>query len=186
MPDTSTASLVREASAGDQRAWNELVDRYTGMVWAIARAHQLSPTDAADVCQTVWLRLVEHLDRLRDPSLVAGWLATTTRHECLRVLKLAGRELPEEELSLDQRSREVESSPESVVLHNESRALLRKALERLSLRCQMLLKALAMAPKPNYAEVSSALGIPVGSIGPTRQRCLDYLRRELAAQQALP
>ncbi len=160
--------------------------RYAGMVWAIARTYRLGPADAADVCQTVWLRLVEHLDRLRDPSLVAGWLATTTRHECLRLLRLAGRELPGDELPLDQRPDDVESSPESVVLRNESHVLLRKALERLSLRCQVLLKALAMAPKPNYAEVSSALGMPVGSIGPTRQRCLEHLRRELAAQQALP
>jgi RNA polymerase sigma factor (sigma-70 family) len=187
VPESAAASLVLAAAAGDQRAWDELVDRFSGLVWAIARAHRLAPADAADVSQTTWLRLVEHLHRLRDPDHVGGWLATTARHECLRVIRKANRELPDDMLDSEvDPAGEPVPSPESVVLSNERNRLLWQALNRLSQRCQLLLRALAASPEYSYAEVSNALAIPVGSIGPTRARCLDHLRRELQTQHSLP
>jgi RNA polymerase sigma factor (sigma-70 family) len=178
------AVLVEAAASGDQQAWNALVERFSGLVWHVARAHRLGTADAADVAQTVWLRLVESLPRLRDPAAVGGWLATTTRYECLRVLRLAGREVAEDSVELDRPS-DNGQSPEAIVERGERRALVSQALDRLSLRCRTLLLALAYAPDRSYAEISSALGMPVGSIGPTRGRCLEHLRRELVADGAL-
>jgi RNA polymerase sigma factor (sigma-70 family) len=186
VPDIATAALVNAAAEGDQRAWDELVDRFSGLVWAIARAHRLGAADAADVSQTTWLRLVEHLGRLRDPEHVGAWLATTARHECLRVIRRAKRETPDDTLDADgDRSTGEENSPESAVLLRERHAQLLAALGRLSQRCQTLLRALASVPAPSYAEVSEALEMPVGSIGPTRSRCLSHLRRELEAERVL-
>jgi len=184
--DRTPAALIRAAGGGDEAAWAELVSRYSGMVWAVARGHRLGPADAADVVQTVWLRLVEHLDRLHDPEHVGGWLATTTRHECLRVIRRAGRELPDEDIEASADSLAApEPSPESVVLADERKVLLWQALERLPERCRTLLRALAMAPDGGYAEISAALGMPIGSIGPTRARCLDRLRAQIEVSGAL-
>src|SRR4051812_31229099 len=92
------AELVRAAADGDQVAWDELVDRYNGLVWSVARSHRLSSVDASDVVQTTWLRLVEYLGRLQDPERVGAWLATTARRESLRTLRQSARLLPTEEL----------------------------------------------------------------------------------------
>src|ERR1700675_1391580 len=90
----SVGDLVRSAGAGASDAWNELVNRFAGMVWSVARRHRLNASDAADVSQTTWLRLVEHLNRIEHPERVGGWLATTARRESLRVLRLADRQVP--------------------------------------------------------------------------------------------
>ena len=176
--------LVAGAGAGDQAAWDELVDRFAGLVWHVARAHRLGDADAADVTQTVWLRLVESLHRLREPAAVGGWLATTTRHECLRVLRISGRESADDSAELVEIPSQ-DASPEAVVELAEDRHLVRSALDRLSERCRTLLRALAYSPDDSYTDISAALGMPVGSIGPTRARCLQHLRRELVAGGAL-
>jgi RNA polymerase sigma factor (sigma-70 family) len=178
------ASLVAGAAAGEQKSWDELVQRFAGLVWHVARAHRLGDADASDVAQTVWLRLVESLPRLREPAAVGGWLATTTRHECLRVLRMSGREVPDDSAALLEIPSQ-EASPEAVVELAEDRERVRGALERLSDRCRTLLRALAYAPDDSYAHISAALGMPVGSIGPTRSRCLQHLRRELISDGAL-
>src|SRR4051794_19123105 len=95
---SEVAELVAAAAEGDQVAWDGLVDRFNGLVWSVARAHRLSPVDAADVVQTTWLRLVEHLGRLQEPERVGAWLATTARRECLRILRSSARQLVTEEL----------------------------------------------------------------------------------------
>jgi RNA polymerase sigma factor (sigma-70 family) len=182
--EPSAAELVAAAVQGESSAWDELVGRYSGLVWSVARAHRLSTADAADVTQTVWMRLVEHLGRIRDPAHVGGWLATTTRHECLRVLRRSGREVLDDFTAIEQPD-DPRHSPEWVVLSNESRRLVWLALGRLSQRCQMLLRTLSASPDASYAEVSAALGIPIGSIGPTRMRCLEYLRKQLAQDGGL-
>jgi RNA polymerase sigma factor (sigma-70 family) len=181
---SEVATLVAAAATGDQRAWDELVDRFAGLVWHIARAHRLGDADASDVAQTVWLRLVESLPRLREPAAVGGWLATTTRHECLRVLRLSGRESADDVATLADIPSQ-EPSPEAVLELAEDQHLVRSALDRLSERCRTLLRALAYTPDDSYAEVSASLGVPIGSIGPTRSRCLAHLRRELVASGAL-
>jgi RNA polymerase sigma factor (sigma-70 family) len=180
----TVSALVAAAADGDQVAWDSLVSRYGGLVWSIARSHRLGPADAADVSQTVWLRLVEHLRSLRDPEHVGGWLATTTRHECLRVIRRAGRELPDEDAAMEVPI-SPEQSPEWLVLSDESRRLVWLALGRLSIRCQTLLRALSAAPDASYAEIAAALEMPIGSIGPTRMRCLEHLRRTLVSDGAM-
>jgi RNA polymerase sigma factor (sigma-70 family) len=166
------AELVRAAADGDQAAWHGLVDRYNGLVWSVARSHRLSSVDASDVVQTTWLRLVEHLDRLQDPERVGAWLATTARRECLRTLRHSARNLPTEEVP------EVvaESRVESALLIEERDRALWQAFGGLSERCQTLLRVLVADPPPSYDEVSAAMNMPIGSIGPTRARCLERLR----------
>ena len=171
------AELVAAAGDGDEQAWEGLVDRFGGLVWSVARAHGLSAADAADVSQTAWLRLVEHLSRIRDPERVGSWLASTARHEALRVLRRAGRELPVgDEEELVPRGAVVEP-PDAHVLASEWHAVLWKAFAALPARCQRLLRVLIAEPAPSYQEVAAALQMPIGGIGPTRARCLRQLRR---------
>jgi RNA polymerase sigma factor (sigma-70 family) len=178
------AELVRAASKGDQRAWEGLIGRFGGLVWSVARAHGLSPADAADVSQTAWLRLVEHLHRLRDPERVGTWLAATARHEALRTLRRARRQLPVgDDAELDAelgRSRPPVDSPEARTLAAERSDLLWRAFAALPPRCQTLLRVLMADPPPSYQQVAVAMDMPIGSIGPTRGRCLHRLR-QLAA-----
>ena len=166
------------AHAGDGGAWNELVGRFGGLVWAVARAHRLDTADASDVCQTVWLRLVENLGRLRDPEHLGGWLRTTTRHECLRVLRRGGKEIPDDDAQRDIAG-PADQQPEMQMLAGERDRLVWTAVSALSDRCRSLLRVLACSPDASYAEISESLGLPVGSIGPTRARCLEHLRRGL-------
>ena len=172
---------MRAAGAGNQSAWDSLVDRYAGLVWSVARGHRLGDADAADVAQTVWLRLVESLPRLREPAAVGGWLATTARNESLRQLRRSGREVAEEDLGLEAAPADEAHSPEAVVEAHERRDLVRRALDVLPARCQTLLRALAYSPDNSYADIAVALDMPLGSIGPTRGRCLDRLRQGLRA-----
>jgi RNA polymerase sigma factor (sigma-70 family) len=168
--------LIKRASANDQQAWRELVARFSNLVWAVARSHRLDHADAADVSQTTWLRLAEKMAELRDPERLPAWLATTARRESLRVLASRRREAPAE-LPDEPDGR---TAPESRVLTDDRDARLWRAFGGLSERCQQVLRMLAAAPELSYAEVGSMLGIPVGSIGPTRGRCLQMLRRLLA------
>lgn len=168
------ALLVRAAARGEQRAWNELVARFQGLVWATARAHRLSRADAADVAQTVWLRLVENLDRIREPDRLGAWLATTARRESLRYLRLHGRELPSDEADAFEAAG---GEPlEAALLEDERDGALWRAFARLSERCQALLRLLVSEDEPSYEAVGAALDMPVGAIGPTRMRCLEKLR----------
>jgi RNA polymerase sigma factor (sigma-70 family) len=168
--------LVRRAGTGDQEAWNDLIDQYSGLVWAIARGHRLGAADAADAFQSTWLRLVEHLGDLTDPERVGAWLATTAKRECLRLLRSSGRQIPVgdglPEVAADG------PEPYADLLRAERDAILWRAFERLRARDQALLRMLVADPAPSYREISTALEMPVGSIGPTRGRCLERLQRE--------
>lgn len=166
---------MRSAARGDQGAWNAIVERFSSLVWATARAHRLSRDDAADVAQTTWLRLVEHLDRIRDPERLGAWLATTARHESLRVIRLGGRERPTDDADLFDAP--AEDTIERSLVDPERDGALWRAFATLSERCKSLLRLLIAEEEPSYEEVSAALGIPIGAIGPTRMRCLDKLRR---------
>jgi len=173
--------LMQRASEGDQAAWNAIVERFSGLVWSVARAHRLSQPEAADVTQTTWLRLVENLDRINDPDRLGGWLATTARRECLRHIRLRGREvMVEDDTYFEAPAAE---TAESMLIVAERDGALRRGFARLSERCQALLRLLAAPEPPSYDEISAALEMPIGAIGPTRARCLDKLRRtpELAA-----
>jgi RNA polymerase sigma factor (sigma-70 family) len=174
------AALVTAAADGDAEAWDALVDRYASLVWSVTRAYRLDHLDAADVSQTVWLRLVESLGRLHQPTALAGWLRTTTQRECLQVRRRRDREVPEEFIAADAPS-DPADSPELLLLDDERDRLVWTALQRLSERCRTLLRVLAADPDAGYAQISAALGIPMGSIGPSRARCLEQLRRGLVA-----
>jgi RNA polymerase sigma factor (sigma-70 family) len=183
------AQLVRAAESGDAAAWEEIVESFSGLVWSVIRAYRLAPADAADVFQTVWLRLAEHLGRIRDPQQVGAWLATTARHESLRVARGQSRLVLTDRSDLFDVGQPGENPPEQAVLDAEEAALdsdraarLWRALGELPERCQKLLRVLTATPPPSYAEVAAALDMQIGSIGPTRARCLDQLRRRLADQ----
>jgi RNA polymerase sigma factor (sigma-70 family) len=167
--------LVRGARDGDESAWNALVDRFEGLVWATARAHRLSQAAAADVTQTTWLRLVENLDRIKDPERLGAWLTTTARRECLRHIRLRGRELQVEDDSFFEAPSE--DSLDTGMLARERSDALWRAFAKLGERCRTLLRLLSAPHPPSYEEIGAALGMPVGAIGPTRARCLDKLRR---------
>jgi RNA polymerase sigma factor (sigma-70 family) len=171
----SSPELLARAAGGDQAAWDAIVDRFSGLVWATARAHRLSRDDAADVAQTTWLRLVEHLDRIRDPERLGAWLATTARHESLRVIRRGGREQPTDEPDLFEAPDD--DTVDKLLLEQERDGALWRAFASLSDRCKTLLRILLADEPPSYEEVAAALGMPVGAIGPTRMRCLDRLRR---------
>ena len=178
------AALVSQAAAGHSDAWNEIVERYAPLIWSICRRHGLGSADAAEVAQAVWLHLVDQLDHLRDPGTLPGWLATTTIRECLRKLTGHGAE------RLDTRLADSRQSAADVVIDEEILAerhiALRAAFAGLPPRCQQLLSMLTSDPPHSYAEISAELGIPVGSIGPYRARCLDRLRgRPVIADDAV-
>ena len=189
MDDAEISDMVSAAAKGDGTAWEALVQRYSGLVWSVTRAYRLSAADAADVFQTTWLRLTENLDRIEKPGQVGAWLATTTRRESLRISRSRSRTVPADEATLVALGQSDNYSPEQAVLDAEAALLaseraasLWRAFGRLAKRCRDLLRVLMASPPPSYAEVAAALDIPVGSIGPTRARCLQRLREELASQ----
>ena len=176
--------LVIAAGAGDFDAWNELVNRFAGMVWAVARRHRLSAADAADVSQTTWLRLVEQLNRIEHPERVGGWLATTARRESLRVLRISERQAPPaHDNFLDLTLTDTES-PEDIVTTDERDRELWQLFSQLPARCQLMLQLLGGDEPLSYSDLGAMLDMPVGSIGPTRARCLAHLRR-LAATRGI-
>lgn len=175
--DPAVVALVRRAAGGDQTAWDAIVDRYAPLVWGICRRYRLSDVDADDVGANVWLRLVERLGTIKEPAALPGWLATTTRNECLQVLRAKKRHVPVE--NPDFRDEEGPPSDEWL-LRQERHIALRAALDTLSDRCRRLLTLLFGEPPTPYATISDTLGMPVGAIGPSRARCLDALRRSPA------
>ncbi len=179
--DRVVADLVTRARNGDERAWGALVERYAPLIWSICRNHRLGDADAKDVTQSVWLYLVDQLDRVRDPAALPGWLATTTRRECARVLRAAqGPRTAGYVLDAESLPDERIGTADQELLAAERYAALREALGDLPRCCQRLIALLTADPPVPYAEISARLGIAVGSIGPTRARCLDRLRRHPA------
>jgi RNA polymerase sigma factor (sigma-70 family) len=173
--------LVARARNGDKQAWDALVDRYAPLIWSICRRYELGGADAEDVGQNVWLRLVDQLERVRNPAALPGWLVTTTRRECFRVLRStcgpqAAVCVPDAGTIPDEQA----AAADSELLTAECHAALRDAFGHLPPAGQRLIALLIADPPLPYAEISARLGIPVGSIGPNRSRCLDKLRRHPA------
>jgi RNA polymerase sigma factor (sigma-70 family) len=175
--DPRVVALVTRASGGDTDAWHELVDRYAPLVYTICTRYRLSNHDIEDVGQNVWLLLVEQLGKLREPAALPGWLATTTARECLRVVTAASK-TDRLSMGLDDSVLFVDDAViDEELLLAERNAALRAAFAELPSRCQQLLSMLISDPPHSYTEINAKLGIPVGSIGPQRARCLDRLRR---------
>jgi RNA polymerase sigma factor (sigma-70 family) len=171
------AELVRRAASGDRRAWAHLVDRYSRLIWAMTRDFRLAETDAADVVQVTWLRLLEHIDRIDYPERIASWLATTARHECLRHLAASKRVVlvDDRDANFDAVVSALPDVDERLLAEERAQAV-REAVATLPSRSQQLLQLLMADPPISYTEISDQLGLPIGSIGPTRGRCLDRLR----------
>jgi RNA polymerase sigma factor (sigma-70 family) len=172
-------ALLDAAAGGSQAAWNEIVDRYTNLLWAIGRTHRLDTATINDVIQTTWLRLIENLGRIQDPQRLSGWLATTARRECLAVLRRSGREVASWDVGLLIEVDETAPPIESGLLIEERDAVLWASFRNLSESCQRFLRVLTSVERSSYVEVAAAFGVPVGSIGPTRMRCLNRLRELL-------
>jgi RNA polymerase sigma factor (sigma-70 family) len=172
---------VIRARNGDKSAWDALVEGYSPLIWSICRRYRLSRTDAEEVGQNIWLYLMDHLAKIRDPAALPGWLATATRRECLRVLRAArAPSAAGYGLDADTVPDEQAAPVDQALLLAERNAALREAFARLAPCCRELLALLIADPPVPYAEISARLGISVGSIGPTRGRCLDKLRRDPA------
>jgi RNA polymerase sigma factor (sigma-70 family) len=180
MPDFDPGAALTAAAEGDQGAWDSIVSAYAGLIWSVARGYRLSAADAADVFQGTWLRLVEHLGDIRDASRLGGWLATTARREALMLLRRAGRDVPVDTAdAFSDVAGDVPAVDEHLIRDEESK-LLWQAFGRLSASCQRLLRIVFTDPPPRYEEISAALDMPVGSIGPTKGRCLASLQSHLA------
>lgn len=181
-------ALVQSAVDGDAAAWKSLVEGLSPLVWSVVRAHRLSDADGHEVYQTVWFRFAQHLGRIREPEKAGSWLASTARNECLKTLRGLSRLTVTDDPQLLDRVSE-DGSPEQSLLDSEEAAAqserirrLWQEFEELGERCRQLLRVLMSSPPPSYQEVSAALGVAVGSIGPLRQRCLRRLRARLDAR----
>jgi RNA polymerase sigma factor (sigma-70 family) len=178
-PDAASLEIVgwvRRAATGDINAWNRLVDQYSRLIWSITVSFKLGECDAADVVQITWMRLIEHIDRIEQPIRVGSWLAATARNECLRHVAARKRIVLVHEDSefdgADQHGPDVDEA----LLASERALDVRQAMAHLPLQWQRLMEMLMADPPVSYAEISDQLGLPIGSIGPTRGRCLAKLR----------
>lgn len=176
--DPTVVDLVHRARAGDQSAWDGLVERFAPLVWSVCRRYRLAEPDADDVGQNVWLRLLEHLTAIQEPAALPGWLATTTNRECLRTVRVSGtRDRKETVVDHDSPALAWTPSIEESLLAAERNDAVRAAFAQLPPRCQRLLALLVHEPPLSYTEIGDTLGVPVGGIGPTRARCLTKLRQ---------
>ncbi|MBM2623500.1 sigma-70 family RNA polymerase sigma factor [Actinoplanes sp. LDG1-06] len=174
---TDLLSRIRQ---GDSAAWTALTGQYTNLLWAVARSQRMNESDAADAVQTAWLRLIENIDDIREPDRLGSWLATIVRRECHDIRRRAARLRPGGTEELDAPG-EADDPLDSALLRDERDAALWRAFAGLRPPCRRLLRVLMADPPPSYTEVAAALDIAVGSIGPTRQRCLKCLRDLLRA-----
>ncbi len=173
----TVTELVHAAASGEQDAWNRLVDQFMPLVWSVTRTYRLTDRDAEDVSQTVWLRLVENLTDIREPRALPKWIITTAKNESLRLIKAHRRTRPLD--SLDDSTMAIGAGSceaEANLLRAERQQALRDGLAELAPRQRELLLLLVADPPISYGEISRLLDMPVGSIGPTRARCLDRLR----------
>ncbi|MFI7701226.1 RNA polymerase sigma factor [Nonomuraea sp. NPDC049480] len=174
--DPQVVALVVKARKGEQDAWDDIVERYSPLLWSICLRYRLSNADALDVAQTVWLRMVEHLAELREPAALPGWIAMVAQRECLRHYRVTRRRQDAEQVL------EADLKDETAVVHEEvERAqrdlALRTALAGLPEYCRTLLSCFLSETPLSYAQISERLGVPIGGIGPQRARCLARLRR---------
>jgi RNA polymerase sigma factor (sigma-70 family) len=187
--DTPTETLARRAGAafaayqaGDRHRLAELVDLLTPLLWHTVRSQRVGHDQAEDVVQTAWLRLVHHADAIQDSQAVLAWLIVTAKRESWRVVKETRRSRPMTEADDAEEVVDVTmDGPESAALASAESRVIWRHIESLSERCRSLLRVVAFSDRPDYASVAQALGMPVGSIGPTRGRCLAKLRLLLDA-----
>jgi RNA polymerase sigma factor (sigma-70 family) len=176
------ANSFRAYRDGNTSGMSTLVDEVTPLLWSVARQQGLSRQAAEDVVQNTWLKLVEHAAEITDPQSLLKWLITTTRRDSWSTSSRGHREEPATYADVrDTETEETAPSPEATVLADVDDRLVWQHFSSLPERCQALLRVIAFAERPDYAAVARALGMPVGSIGPTRGRCLAKLRLALVA-----
>ncbi|REK18557.1 MAG: sigma-70 family RNA polymerase sigma factor [Actinobacteria bacterium] len=181
--DVSHGELLLRAADGERAAWDALVDRFGQMVWSVARSFRLDEASASDVAQTVWLRLIENVEKINDPERLPGWLVTTCRREALKVIKRGERDIPTEfEYDVEDDS----PSLETMLIEDEASREVVAAFRELSDECQQLLRLLTVEPALSYDEISEAIDRPVGSLGPTRSRCIDRLKASISRIRRTP
>jgi RNA polymerase sigma factor (sigma-70 family) len=179
---TEVGKLVRRCKAGDQRAWDALVDRFSGLVYGVARRSGLNQDDAEDCAQGVFIKLYGHLDRIENPAALPGWLSVTTAREARRVRRASQKyvNVGEDSRLLDETLASDEAAADEVAALSESVFAVTEAFHGLREKCRQLLTALYLEGEPSYQEIAARLKIPIGSIGPTRARCIESLRALLA------
>lgn len=177
MEAVSHGELLTLAAGGDRGAWDALVERFGQMVWSVARSFRLDDAMAKDVSQTVWLKLIENIDRIKDPERLPGWLATTTRREALRVAKARDRAVVTDfEYDIE----DTGPSLDEMMIDEEENRIVVRAFSTLDDVCKQLLRLMMIEPALSYEEISEATGRPIGSLGPTRARCLEKLKGAIA------
>jgi RNA polymerase sigma factor (sigma-70 family) len=192
---SSDAELLRAARAGEENAWEQIIARYQSLINAIARRHRLEPSDGHDVSQYVWMQLVDHIDRLRDPCALRGWISVTTTHRCYEILRAHKRSFSVDPLAVGRfdfvaaMAQQIDSESHTEIdddlLRAEQRRAVRQGLAELTETQQQLLLLLVADPPVPYSEISRRMNLPVGSIGPTRARLLRKLERTMAVQLLL-
>jgi RNA polymerase sigma factor (sigma-70 family) len=181
--ESDLSHLTRAAAAGSEQAWTDLVTRLDGVLHTVARRYRLGTADVDDVVQTAWLRALDHVERLNDPGAIAGWLVTTTRREAMRTLQRAVREvLTDDTAAIDEPD---VAGPETEAIARERCVALRGAVRRLPGRQRDLVASLLCSPSATYEHVAVALAMPIGSIGPTRDRALARLREDRELERTL-
>lgn len=164
--------LTRRAAAGDQEAWNEIVRRFESLVWSVTYEFRLPQAAREDVFQLTWLRLLDNIERIESPDRLAGWLAPTARRECLAVIRSSSRVTPVDEFD----DLWVEDLADVALLSEERLRAVFRGLRELGERCQLMLSLLAHDPPVEYVDIAEIMGMALGSVGPTRQRCIERLR----------
>jgi RNA polymerase sigma factor (sigma-70 family) len=184
MTDQDTAELVRRAAAGDELAWRQLTDRVGPLLRRVSSTYRLGEAEAADAVATVWLKLVENVGSLRNGSAVPGWLITTLRRECLARVSARSRERPVADFAgIDEPADFIDF--DRWLLDADRRQMVHRAMMKLSEQQRQLIGMLFADPTPSYAEISANLAMPIGSIGPTRQRVLRRLRDAMTDEEGL-
>ncbi len=178
--DEEVTRLVRAAAEGDHQAWDALVARYVALLWSIAFRHGLNESDAADVVQNTWLRLFEHIDDVREPARIGAWLATTAQRESLRIVAQRQRVVPSDDAATFDGADRLQAPLDEALLAREQGAAARAALETLPPTWRSLVELLTQDPPLTYEQIGADLGVPIGSIGPTRGRCVRRLRALVA------
>lgn len=174
--DSELREIVAAAAAGDPQAWTALTEQFSSMIMAVARSCRLNDADVGEVHQVTWLRLVENIGRIEQPERIGAWLATTAKRESLRIVRNKSRVTIDHEALLqrpDMHAKSLDAGP----IAEEDAELVRRAVALLPAHCQRLLSLMAQETPLSYKEISKRLGMPIGSIGPTRGRCLEHLRR---------
>lgn len=184
MNETHTVSeLIGAALNGDEQAWNDIVDRYIPLVFSVTRRYGLSSSEQNDVSQTLWMRLLENLAKIREPAALPGWIAITTRNETFRMIKDRERTNSFDPLTPPDYAANTGPAVDENMLRAERNQMIRDGLADLPAKQRQLLMLLAHDPPLTYQEISRRLGIPTGSIGPLRARYLEQLKATSPMQQ---